>query len=141
MMLSLAARLRPEAGAGRRGRLPLKSRQSRATAQAMRVTRVSSCATSLTMFRRLGRLVVREEAAVGSELAGYRVSRVYVDEGDWVKQGQAMASSTTRCCRRRSRRPKPRSPRRKPSSTFRRSQLERAESARERKAPFSQAAA
>src|SRR5690554_6395889 len=38
-----------------------------------------------------GRLVVREEAAVGSELSGYRVSAVYVDEGDVVKQGQAMA--------------------------------------------------
>lgn len=38
-----------------------------------------------------GRLVVREEAAVGSELPGYRVAAVYVDEGDWVKQGQAMA--------------------------------------------------
>lgn len=38
-----------------------------------------------------GRLVVREEAAVSSELPGYRVAAVYVDEGDWVKQGQAMA--------------------------------------------------
>jgi HlyD family secretion protein len=38
-----------------------------------------------------GRLVVREEAAVGSELPGYRVAQVYVDEGDWVKQGQPLA--------------------------------------------------
>jgi HlyD family secretion protein len=58
--------------------------------QSMRVTRVvlrdladETVAT--------GRLVVREEAAVGSELSGYRVAAVYVDEGDWVKQGQPMA--------------------------------------------------
>src|SRR5690606_16448692 len=38
-----------------------------------------------------GRLVVREEAAVGSELPGYRVAAVYADEGDWVKQGEALA--------------------------------------------------
>jgi HlyD family secretion protein len=58
--------------------------------QAMNVTRVAlrgiSSATQAT-----GRLVIREEAAVGTELSGFRVSKVYVDEGDWVKQGQALA--------------------------------------------------
>jgi HlyD family secretion protein len=58
--------------------------------QAMRVTRVAQRDLSEDITAS-GRLVVREEAAVGSELPGYRVSQVYVDEGDWVKQGQALA--------------------------------------------------
>lgn len=58
--------------------------------QAMRVTRVETRDLA-DEFVASGRLVVREEAAVGSELPGYRVAAVYVDEGDWVKQGQAMA--------------------------------------------------
>lgn len=58
--------------------------------QAMRVTRVEMRDLA-DEFVASGRLVVREEAAVGSELPGYRVAAVYVDEGDWVKQGQAMA--------------------------------------------------
>ncbi len=37
-----------------------------------------------------GALASREEAAVGSELSGYRVARVYVDEGDWVRAGQPL---------------------------------------------------
>jgi HlyD family secretion protein len=60
------------------------------TDQAMRVTRVA-VRDLAEDFVATGRLVVREEAAVGSELPGYRVAAVYVDEGDWVKQGQAMA--------------------------------------------------
>jgi HlyD family secretion protein len=58
--------------------------------QAMRVTRVAARDIS-GQITASGRLVVKEEAAVGSELPGYRVSQVYVDEGDWVKQGQALA--------------------------------------------------
>ena len=58
--------------------------------QAMRVTRVETRDLA-DEFVASGRLVVREEAAVGSELPGYRVASVFVDEGDWVKQGQAMA--------------------------------------------------
>lgn len=61
-----------------------------AAAQAMRVTRVAVRDLSEQIVA-TGRLVVREEAAVGSELAGYRVAKVYVDEGDWVEQGQALA--------------------------------------------------
>lgn len=37
-----------------------------------------------------GQLVAREEAAVGSELAGYRVARVLVDEGAVVGAGQPL---------------------------------------------------
>lgn len=37
-----------------------------------------------------GQLVSREEAAVGSELTGYRVARLYADEGDWVRKGQPL---------------------------------------------------
>ncbi len=58
--------------------------------QAMRVTRVAVRNLSEAIEAK-GRLVVREEAAVGSELPGYRVAQVYVDEGDWVKQGQPLA--------------------------------------------------
>lgn len=38
-----------------------------------------------------GVLVPREEAAVGAELAGYRVLRVLVEEGAHVRRGQALA--------------------------------------------------
>lgn len=37
-----------------------------------------------------GALVSREEAAVGSELSGYRVASVRADEGDWVRAGQPL---------------------------------------------------
>ena len=58
--------------------------------QAMNVTRVALRSIA-SDTQATGRLVIREEAAVGTELAGFRVSKVYVDEGDWVKQGQALA--------------------------------------------------
>lgn len=38
-----------------------------------------------------GRLVPREETAVAPDLNGYRVSRVNVEEGAWVRQGQVLA--------------------------------------------------
>lgn len=38
-----------------------------------------------------GILTPREEAAVTSELSGYKVSKVFVDQGDWVKAGQPLA--------------------------------------------------
>jgi HlyD family secretion protein len=38
-----------------------------------------------------GRLVAREEAAGGSEHSGYRVARLYADEGDYVRAGQPLA--------------------------------------------------
>jgi HlyD family secretion protein len=37
-----------------------------------------------------GNLVSREEAGVASELAGYRIDAVDVDEGAWVKKGQPL---------------------------------------------------
>jgi HlyD family secretion protein len=37
-----------------------------------------------------GLLVSREEAAVGSDLAGYRIDRVYFEQGAWVRQGQPL---------------------------------------------------
>jgi HlyD family secretion protein len=56
----------------------------------MRVTRIAERSLSDDVSG-TGRFVVREEAAVGTELSGYRVEKVYVDEGDWVKQGQPLA--------------------------------------------------
>ena len=41
-------------------------------------------------FEASGQLVPREEAAVGSELAGYRVARVFVEEGAYVRAGQPL---------------------------------------------------
>jgi HlyD family secretion protein len=38
-----------------------------------------------------GILTPREEAAVTSELTGFKVEKVYVDQGDWVKAGQPLA--------------------------------------------------
>jgi HlyD family secretion protein len=37
-----------------------------------------------------GTLVVRQEAGVASELAGYRITDVYVDEDAWVSKGQPL---------------------------------------------------
>ena len=37
-----------------------------------------------------GLLVSREEAAVGADLTGYRIAKVYVEQGAWVKQGQPL---------------------------------------------------
>ncbi len=58
--------------------------------QTMRVTRVAERMLSDAVVA-TGRLVSREEASVGSDQTGYRVKTVYVDEGDWVKQGQPLA--------------------------------------------------
>jgi HlyD family secretion protein len=70
---------------------PAQSSQAQGgQAQAMRVTRIARRDLS-DEITATGRLVVREEAAVGTELTGYRVKDVYVDEGDWVKKGQALA--------------------------------------------------
>ncbi|HEY2659683.1 MAG TPA: efflux RND transporter periplasmic adaptor subunit [Caulobacteraceae bacterium] len=38
-----------------------------------------------------GVLVAREEAGVASELSGYRIAQVMVDEGDYVEKGQPLA--------------------------------------------------
>jgi HlyD family secretion protein len=58
--------------------------------RAVRVARVQSrvLAGALTLS---GVLTPREEAAVTSELGGYRVAKVFVDQGDWVVAGQPLA--------------------------------------------------
>jgi HlyD family secretion protein len=58
--------------------------------RAVRVARVANqpLASALQVS---GLLVPREEAAVTSELAGYKVAKVFVDQGDWVKAGQPLA--------------------------------------------------
>lgn len=38
-----------------------------------------------------GILLPRNQVAINPDLTGYRVSRLYVDEGDWVKAGQPLA--------------------------------------------------
>jgi HlyD family secretion protein len=99
---------------------------TRGAGQAMRVTRVDlrSLADNIAA---MGRLVVREEAAVGSELPGYRVSRVYVDEGDMVKQGQAMAQLDDTLLQAQIAQAEATLATQKANVEFRRSQLERAE--------------
>ena len=60
-----------------------------AAARTVRVTRVESrpMEDGLTAS---GLLVSREEAAVGSDLSGYRVAKVYFEQGAWVKAGQPL---------------------------------------------------
>jgi HlyD family secretion protein len=61
-----------------------------AAPRSVRVARVVNepLASALTVS---GILTPREEAAVTSELAGYKVEKVYVEQGDWVKAGQPLA--------------------------------------------------
>ena len=61
-----------------------------AAPRAVRVARVvdEPLTSTLTVS---GVLTPREEAAVTSELSGYKVEKVYVDQGDWVKAGQPLA--------------------------------------------------
>ena len=57
--------------------------------RAVRVTRIEMRPMTAALTAS-GLLVSREEAAVTSELSGYRVANVYVDQGAWVKQGQPL---------------------------------------------------
>jgi HlyD family secretion protein len=61
-----------------------------AAPRAVRVARVvdQPLASALTVS---GILTPREEAAVTSELSGFKVDKVYVEQGDWVKAGQPLA--------------------------------------------------
>jgi len=95
--------------------------------QSMRVTRVEARDLA-DEFVATGRLVVREEAAVGSELPGYRVAAVYVDEGDWVKQGQAMAKLDDALLQAQIAQAEATLATQKASLEFKKSQLSRAES-------------
>lgn len=94
--------------------------------QAMRVTRVALRNLSDEIVAS-GRLVVREEAAVGSELPGYRVAQVYVDEGEWVKQGQALARLDDTLLRAQIAQAEATLATQKATADFQQSQLERAE--------------
>ena len=94
--------------------------------QAMRVTQIEARNLAEEIVA-TGRLVVREEAAVGSELPGYRVAAVYVDEGDWVKQGQAMAKLDDALLQAQIAQAEATLATQKASLDFKRSQLARAE--------------
>ncbi len=95
--------------------------------QAMRVTRVELRDLADEVVA-TGRLVVREEASVGSELPGYRVAAVYVDEGDWVKQGQPMAKLDDALLQAQIAQAEAALATQKANVDFKNSQLERAES-------------
>lgn len=68
---------------------PTKSTESE-RARAVSVVRVSAEPISGTLAA-AGSLVPREEAAVGPEVTGYRVAKVLVDAGAYVKAGQVLA--------------------------------------------------
>jgi HlyD family secretion protein len=93
----------------------------------MRVTRVQMRDMADVVVA-AGRLVVREEAAVGSELSGYRVAAVYVDEGDWVKQGQPMAKLDDALLQAQIAQAEASLATQKANAAFKKNQLERAES-------------
>ena len=61
-----------------------------AAPRAVRIARVLSqpLTSALTVS---GLLTPREEAAVTSELSGYKVAKVFVEQGDWVTAGQPLA--------------------------------------------------
>ncbi len=95
--------------------------------QAMRITRIETRSLAEEIEAK-GRLVVRDEAAVGTELPGYRVAAVFVDEGDWVKQGQAMAKLDDALLQAQIAQAEAQLATQKANVLFRKSQLERAES-------------
>jgi len=71
------------------GPKPAAANQSAGDARTVRVARVESrpMEGGLTAS---GLLISREEAAVTSDLSGYRVAKVYFDQGAWVKAGQPL---------------------------------------------------
>jgi HlyD family secretion protein len=101
--------------------------KSAGATQSMRVVRVA--VRDLTdQIIATGRLVVREEAAVGSELMGYRVQSVMVDEGDWVKQGQALAKMDDTLLRAQIAQAEATLAQQEASAVFKKSQFDRANS-------------
>ena len=95
--------------------------------QSMRVVRVGLRDLTDAIIA-TGRLVVREEAAVGTELMGYRVQDVYVDEGDWVKQGQALAKMDDTLLRAQIAQAEANMSQQEASAAFKKNQFDRAES-------------
>jgi HlyD family secretion protein len=69
---------------------PTAAKPADASARTVSVARVETRALG-GGFKASGQLIPREEAAVGSELSGYRVAQVFVEEGAWVKAGQPLA--------------------------------------------------
>ncbi len=72
------------------GNKPAPARASQGQGRAVTVTRVESRPLENGLIAS-GVLVSREEAAVGSDIAGYRVDKVNVEQGAWVKRGQPLA--------------------------------------------------
>lgn len=68
---------------------PVAATAAKSQARAVTVGRVENRSLG-GGFEASGQLVPREEAAVGSELAGYRVARVFVEEGAYVRAGQPL---------------------------------------------------
>lgn len=77
------------AGCGGRQAEEAEGAAAQDIARAVRVVRVENRALTGGL-NATGRLEAREEAAVGAELAGYRVARVFVDEGALVQAGQPL---------------------------------------------------
>lgn len=100
---------------------------SQGQSQAMRVTTIAQRDLSEDV-RATGRLVVREEVAVGTELTGYRVADVMVDEGDQVKKGQALARLDDTLLRAQIAQAEATLAQQKASASLRKNQFERAES-------------
>ncbi|MCC2977106.1 biotin/lipoyl-binding protein, partial [Sphingomonas sp. PL-96] len=67
-----------------------ETKPSTDTARAVTVAQVASRAMGGSL-QASGLLVAFEEAAVTSELSGYRIAQVLVDEGDTVRVGQPLA--------------------------------------------------
>jgi HlyD family secretion protein len=105
--------------------------------QSMNVVRVSMRDLS-DRIEATGRLVIREEAAVGTELSGFRVQSVLVDEGDWVTQGQALARMDDTLLRAQIAQAEATQAQQKASADFKKSQLARSELL-SREGAFSQA--
>lgn len=78
----------PLAGCGK-SRAPNAASAITAEARSVRVAKVETRSMSGGIAAS-GLLVSREEAVAGSELVGYRVAKVFVEEGAMVKQGQAL---------------------------------------------------
>lgn len=96
------------------------------SAQSMRITHVAERNVA-EQVSATGRLVVRDEAAVGTELPGYRVQSVLVDEGDWVKQGQPLARLDDTLLQAQIAQAEAQLATQKATLAFKNSQLERAE--------------
>ncbi|WP_309645592.1 efflux RND transporter periplasmic adaptor subunit [Phenylobacterium sp.] len=72
------------------GKKPAPKTDAAAQARAVRVVRVEQRAITGALTAS-GVLVPREEAAVTAEVTGYRVARVLVEEGAYVRAGQTLA--------------------------------------------------